>query len=78
MLDSNTDRSYFMIGAVIVGAAIIAGALFIFGDFLFGDVVIENGEVTSGYVKHLIQGMFGDAADATKEIGAGGAGAGGK
>lgn len=66
MLDSNTDRSYFMIGAVIVGAAIIAGALFIFGDTLFA--VNEAGEPV-GYVNKLIHGMFGDATKATKEIG---------
>ena len=36
MLDSNTDRSYFMIGAIIVGALIIGGAVLIFSHF-FGD-----------------------------------------
>lgn len=35
MLESNTDRSYFMIGAVIIAAILIAGATFIFRDVLF-------------------------------------------
>lgn len=34
MLDQNTDRSWWMIGAVVVGAAIIGIALFIFPDLL--------------------------------------------
>lgn len=35
MLESNTDRSYFMIGAVILAGIIIAGAVFIFRDLIF-------------------------------------------
>lgn len=35
MLEQNTDRSYFMIGAVIVAAILIAGATYIFRDVLF-------------------------------------------
>lgn len=31
MLESNTDRIYFVIGAIIVGAILIVGASFIFG-----------------------------------------------
>lgn len=38
MLESNTDRSYFMIGAVIVAAILIAGATYIFRDALFEPV----------------------------------------
>lgn len=59
MLDSNTDRSYFMIGAVIVGAAIIAGALFIFRDTLFGD---------DGLISKLINNMFGKAQEGINGI----------
>lgn len=41
MLEQNTDRSYFMIGAVIIAAILIAGATFIFRDVLFfGDNAI--------------------------------------
>lgn len=35
MLEANTDRSYFMIGAIIVAAVLIGGALYIFRDTLF-------------------------------------------
>lgn len=52
MLESNTDRSYFMIGAVIVAAVLIAGALFIFRDQLFSK---------GGYVDQLVGKLFGDA-----------------
>lgn len=36
MLENNTDRSYFMIGAMVV-----AGILIIAAGVIFGDVVIE-------------------------------------
>lgn len=62
MLDSNTDRSYFMIGAVIVGAAIIAGALWLFGDVLFAE---------GGYIDNIVSNIFGQATDATEGIGGG-------
>ena len=31
MLDQNTDRMWFVIGAVLVGAAVIAAAMYFFG-----------------------------------------------
>lgn len=37
MLESNTDRSYFMIGSVVVAGIIIAAAVIIFRDKIFGD-----------------------------------------
>ena len=49
MLESNTDRSYFMIGAVIVAGIIIAGLIFIFKDTLFSD---------TGAVPTLINDLF--------------------
>ncbi|MGX1195886.1 hypothetical protein [Metabacillus sp. SLBN-84] len=52
MLESNTDRSYFMIGAVIVAAILIAGATFIFRDVIFGD---------SGFIDDLVTGVFDKA-----------------
>lgn len=55
MLDSNTDRSYFMIGAVIVGAIIIGAAAWIFGEFIFA----EN----DGMLTNLLKGMFTTARD---------------
>ena len=68
MLEANTDRSYFMIGAVIVAAIIIAGVIFIFKDTLFssdmttvqidGDVEVE---VIQGLVPRLIDSIFGKA-----------------
>ena len=44
MLEQNTDRSYFMIGAVILAAILIAGATYIFRDVLFfnNDAVIPT------------------------------------
>lgn len=56
MLDSNTDRSYFMIGAVIVGAIIIGAAAWIFGEFIFA----EDG----GMLTNLLKDMFKSASDA--------------
>lgn len=53
MLESNTDRSYFMIGAVIVAAILIAGATYIFRDVLFfGDEAV---------IPTMIDGIFGKA-----------------
>ena len=60
MLESNTDRSYFMIGAVIVAAILIAGALFIFRDKLF--------DQNTGYVPQLINKVFSDANTAVEGI----------
>lgn len=37
MLEANTDRSYFMIGAVIIAAVLIAGATWLFRDVIFGN-----------------------------------------
>lgn len=59
MLESNTDRSYFMIGAVIVAAILIAGATYIFGDVVFG---------TDGAIKDTISSLFGDANTAIDGI----------
>lgn len=39
MLESNTDRIYFVIGAIIVGALLIVGASLIFGDAEGGGVL---------------------------------------
>lgn len=55
MLEANTDRSYFMIGAVIVAAIIIAGVIFIFKDTLFA--------ADGGLVPALINKIFGKAKD---------------
>ena len=52
MLESNTDRSYFMIGAVIVAGIIIAGLIFIFKDQLFGN---------DGAVQALVNSLFDSA-----------------
>lgn len=63
MLESNTDRSYFMIGAVIVAAVLIAGALYIFRDQLFSTekITVGNEQVAKGYVPRLVDNLFGDA-----------------
>ena len=53
MLESNTDRSYFMIGAVIVAAVLIAGGLYIFRDVLFTP--------ETGVIPTLINNIFGKA-----------------
>lgn len=60
MLESNTDRSYFMIGAVIIAAILIAGATFIFRDVLFfnSDAVIPT----------MIDNVFGKANDMINNI----------
>lgn len=47
MLESNTDRSYFMIGAVIVAGLIIAGAVTIFKDQIFGTEGILSSTFTN-------------------------------
>lgn len=53
MLEQNTDRSYFMIGAVIIAAILIAGATYIFRDVLF--------TADTGLIPKLINGIFGKA-----------------
>jgi hypothetical protein len=60
MLESNTDRSYFMIGAVIVAAILIAGATFIFRDVLFfnDDAVIPT----------MMDNIFGQANEMITNI----------
>lgn len=45
MLDQNTDRSWWMIGAVVVGAAIISVALFVFPDTLEQIIDKFNGQI---------------------------------
>lgn len=60
MLEQNTDRSYFMIGAVIVAAILIAGATYIFRDVLFfnNDAVIPT----------MMENIFGQANDMVTNI----------
>lgn len=53
MLDSNTDRLYFIIGAIIVGALIIGGAVFIFNN-VFGE---------GGTLSGIFENMFNRAND---------------
>jgi len=55
MLDSNTDRSYFMIGAIIVGALIIGGAVLIFNYFFTGT---GQGLQGAGKIGELLNGVF--------------------
>lgn len=69
MLDSNTDRSYFMIGAVIVGAIIIGAAAWIFGEFIFAE--------GDGLLTNFIKDTFATAGEALENITAGNPGAGG-
>lgn len=59
MLESNTDRSYFMIGAVIVAALLIGAALFIFGN---GD----HGVI--GSLKKSITDLFSTASGAASHV----------
>ena len=56
MLDSNTDRSYFMIGAIIVGALIIGGAVFIFSKFFGGADATDAGQLGG-----MLEGLFNKA-----------------
>lgn len=56
MLEANTDRSYFMIGAVIAAAVIIAGVLYIFRDVLFGNAA------NPGLIPDLINDVFTKAS----------------
>lgn len=69
MLDSNTDRSYFMIGAVIIGAIIIGAAAWIFGDFMFAE---GDGALTT-----MLKSMFSSAGDTIDNIKPGTPGSGG-
>lgn len=55
MIDQNTDRSYMMIGAVLVAAAIIAGALYVFRDMLFAK--------GTGVIPKLIDSIFTKASN---------------
>ncbi|WP_078598399.1 hypothetical protein [Evansella clarkii] len=59
MLESNTDRSYFMIGAVIVAAILIAGVTFLFRDVLFGE---------SGYLFTLVDNLFNNASGVVDSV----------
>ena len=61
MLDANTDRSYFMIGAIILGALIIAGAVVIF--------TIAIGGEGGGKIGGLINDMFTRATSGITNIG---------
>lgn len=47
MLDANTDRSYFMIGAVIVAGVLIAGGLYLFSNG-FDNVDTQFTKYTTG------------------------------
>lgn len=58
MLESNTDRSYFMIGAVIVAALLIGLAVWLFND---GGIVAEN-------IKSTLSNLFGTGNDAIDGI----------
>lgn len=60
MIDQNTDRSYMMIGAVLVAAAIIAGALYVFRDMLFAK--------DTGVIPKLIDSIFTKASKKVGEI----------
>lgn len=60
MIDQNTDRSYMMIGAVLVAAAIIAGALYVFRDMLFAK--------GTGVIPELVNNIFGKATEKVKAI----------
>lgn len=55
MLESNTDRSYFMIGAVIIAAVIIGAVTFLFKDTLFGTAA------DPGIVPELVDTFFNKA-----------------
>lgn len=55
MLESNTDRSYFMIGAVIIAAVIIGAVTFLFKDTLFGTAA------SPGIVPELVDTFFNKA-----------------
>ncbi len=38
MLDQNTDRMWYVIGAIVIGAAIIAAALFLFDNTIMTNI----------------------------------------
>lgn len=63
MLESNTDRSYFMIGAVMLAGIIIAAAVWIFDDQIFGD----KGMLTQTFndLQEQARGAVGNISDAT-------------
>lgn len=63
MLEANTDRSYFMIGAVIIAAIIIGGVTYLFRDVLFND--------GAGTIPKMINDMFKGAGDEIGKIGIG-------
>lgn len=56
MLESNTDRMYYTIGAILVAAAIIGIALF-----------IVNGQLQGG-LQGVFEGLFSGSDDALKNI----------
>lgn len=59
MLDANTDRSYFMIGAVIIAGMIIAGATIIFKEQIFGagGVLTKTFATLTGKAETLVGGI---------------------
>lgn len=61
MLEANTDRSYFMIGAVIIAAVVIAGVTWLYRDVIFA----EDG---TGLVQGIVDSMFGAADNAIGNI----------
>jgi len=58
MLEANTDRSYFMIGAVVVAAILIAGAVFLFN--------ADSGVLAD--IKTSLSGLTGKASTAVGTI----------
>ncbi len=57
MLDQNTDRMWYVIGAIVIGAAIIAAAL-----FLFDNTIMES-------IKTMMTKLTTRAGDGVTNIG---------
>lgn len=58
MLDQNTDRTYWMIGAVVVVAILIGAAKVAFPS-LFNDVITKfTGTLTAGFVSFPFQSLL--------------------
>lgn len=63
MLENNTDRSYFAIGAFLVGGVMISVLLAFFWSDLFGpaEYNAEAGEYEGGMIPAMMQNQFGTA-----------------
>lgn len=77
MLEANTDRSYFMIGAVIVAAIVIGLTAWLFRDYLFSKDDANNDGQPDGAIIRMFESLSGVADNALGSTSSSAGGAGG-